>query len=403
MYGSSVGRRQYNVERRAAIKRGDRYEQERRNRSGWVVPNRHEDWLAHQQYSNRPYDEPQYSNEQYTEEDEGEEYGEGEYYSEDDLQSEASGAPPEYGLPPHQVEQNIFGPSRNNLRSRIGSILGSRKYPARADTPRQPSLRYQRSIHSLGGRQAADPVRNINMGGGFLADIPRGSELFLDQYPNRVAKKSGQARDKGRRALPERQTRGARSTMGSLVRRTRALLGSRNRVNKRKLPTLPPAFKHELRARMLNRWAVPALRYYLEQFQGRDEPLPTRPNDLEELLQDKALTLEEDQPRQTWTAKKSLGKGGYGEVVLWQRQLPNGTVEQIAVKNTSFHPFFKDYSAEGHLTRRLNAAGCTNVIHVYDWQALEQQRCVRIAYEFCPMGDLMDLADWYHGHKYVCR
>jgi len=71
------------------------------------------------------------------------------------------------------------------------------------------------------------------------------------------------------------------------------------------------------------------------------------------------------------------------------------------VKNTGFDDFFRDYSSEAHLTRRLNVAGCKNVVRVYDWAALERERRVRIIYEFCPLGDLSRTLDFYGTNGYA--
>ena len=80
--------------------------------------------------------------------------------------------------------------------------------------------------------------------------------------------------------------------------------------------------------------------------------------------------------------------------------------------------FFQDYNSEGHLTRRLNQAGCPNVIKVLEWAYLEpepmplhvhdgslltlpEEPKFRIAYEVADHGDLYHLVKWYLEHKYV--
>ena len=78
--------------------------------------------------------------------------------------------------------------------------------------------------------------------------------------------------------------------------------------------------------------------------------------------------------------------------------------------------WFQDYNSEGHLTRRLNEAGCPNVIKVLEWAYLEpkpspfqdmsltslpEEPKFRIAYEVADHGDLHRVVKWYHEHKYV--
>lgn len=78
--------------------------------------------------------------------------------------------------------------------------------------------------------------------------------------------------------------------------------------------------------------------------------------------------------------------------------------------------FFQDYNSEGHLTRRLNEAGCPNVIKVLEWAYLEpepmplhdislialpEEPKFRIAYEVADHGDLYGVIKWYKEHKYV--
>lgn len=78
--------------------------------------------------------------------------------------------------------------------------------------------------------------------------------------------------------------------------------------------------------------------------------------------------------------------------------------------------WFMDYNSEGHLTRRLNEAGCPNVIKVLEWAYLEpkpsawhdmsltslpEEPKFRIAYEVADHGDLHQVVKWYQEHKYV--
>lgn len=58
--------------------------------------------------------------------------------------------------------------------------------------------------------------------------------------------------------------------------------------------------------------------------------------------------------------------------------------------------FFQDYNNEGNMTRRMNDAGCENVIKVYEWALLERPYPRhRIAYEVAEHGDLSGLLLWY--------
>lgn len=57
--------------------------------------------------------------------------------------------------------------------------------------------------------------------------------------------------------------------------------------------------------------------------------------------------------------------------------------------------FFRDYNNEGHMTRRLNDAGCENVIRVLEWALLDDGRKFRIAYEVAEYGDLHHTIKWY--------
>lgn len=62
---------------------------------------------------------------------------------------------------------------------------------------------------------------------------------------------------------------------------------------------------------------------------------------------------------------RGLGKGGFGTVQLWEKAVVNGPPIRPAVKDTNISDFFADYCAEAQFTRRINDAGCPNVIHVW--------------------------------------
>lgn len=122
--------------------------------------------------------------------------------------------------------------------------------------------------------------------------------------------------------------------------------------------------------------------------------------ELEEILRlDTRLSGTSTSPR--WVAKKTLGSGKYGKVVLWERKMgTNKQPEYVACKDCDFDKWFKDYCAEAHLTRRVNVAGCVNVVKVFDWVSIRSSRSNRILYEYCPHGTLYDLYRFY-GKK--CR
>ena len=75
-------------------------------------------------------------------------------------------------------------------------------------------------------------------------------------------------------------------------------------------------------------------------------------------------------------------------------------VESVACKRTVMDHWYQDYSQEAHLTRRLNAAGCKNVIKVFDWQFFrigpgQNESFYKILYEYCPHGTLRGLFRFY--------
>jgi len=290
----------YGIEGRAMDRRGNdlglvRRRHVTRRQAGWVVPAQREIWREEQ--------------------------------NDDDEDFETSGLPPDYGLPPAQIGRNVFGPrvpSRTGIRGRMSSALGTRnRRPARRDTPRQIDSNYEQEIHGLGGRQAADPIRNMGMGGAFLADIPPGPGMFRgQQQSNRIMKRTGRIGDRRRAEELERQFRGPRPTPGELVRRA----GSRPGPYRHRAAAIPPGFERSLWSNLREGYPEDAVRYYLEQLTQQDCPSPSEPNSLEEILKDEAILFHEGQPRQTWTAKRTLGRGGFGDVILWQRQRGDGQV-----------------------------------------------------------------------------
>lgn len=255
------------------------------------------------------------------------------------------GLRPEYGLPPRRIEQNAFGSK---------TVLGARnRRPRRGDTPAQ--------------------------------------------QPNRILKSFGSNLQRRKAPEAQRQLRAGRRTPGDLVRRT----GNRPGAHRRNGSRLPRRFESFIWDALVRGFPKDAIRYYLQELTDRDEPGSSEPNSLEQILRDEAITLEFGQPRETWAPKRILGKGGFGDVMLWQRRRNDGTVDQLAVKNAKFDNFFHDYSSEAHLTRRMNVAGCKNVVQVYDWAALEREGRVRIIYAFYPLGDLSRTLHFYLEHRYA--
>lgn len=67
---------------------------------------------------------------------------------------------------------------------------------------------------------------------------------------------------------------------------------------------------------------------------------------------------------------------------------------RIATKDaTRGDKFFADYNNEGNLVRRLNDAGCKNVIKVLDWYLINKR--FRTCFEFAEFGNLLTLEQWY--------
>jgi hypothetical protein len=77
-----------------------------------------------------------------------------------------------------------------------------------------------------------------------------------------------------------------------------------------------PGFERSLWSNLREGYPEDAVRYYLEQLTQQDCPSPSEPNSLGEILKDEATLFHEGQPRQTWTAKRTLGRGGFGDVIL---------------------------------------------------------------------------------------
>lgn len=122
--------------------------------------------------------------------------------------------------------------------------------------------------------------------------------------------------------------------------------------------------------------------------------------------------------RTGWRFSRALGAGSYGEVTLWQKDLPGGKLvwcsnprlhlinmlnwEQanLATKNHKFPiPFFRDYNNEGNAVRRLNDAGCKNVIELLDWVGSGNAMFCQV-FEYAEFGAVHDVLEFYIEHEY---
>ena len=115
-----------------------------------------------------------------------------------------------------------------------------------------------------------------------------------------------------------------------------------------------------------------------------------------------------------WQPQRVIGKGAYGSVILWEKRRKDGPPLRIASKDCLCSSFFKDYCAEGHLTRRLNDQGCKNVINVVEWAYIKKPAYKsidgvvrytepknRICYEFAEHSDLLRLERWYQSQGLI--
>lgn len=142
---------------------------------------------------------------------------------------------------------------------------------------------------------------------------------------------------------------------------------------------------------------------------------------LEKLLMRDALGRmrgKNETERSGWRLSKTLGAGSYGEVTLWQNDLPHG--RQVWCLNPRFHlinilnweqaklatkdhkaaiPFYRDYNNEGNAVRRLNDAGCKNVIEILDWVDTDLAMFRQI-FEYAEFGDFHGIYNFYIDHKY---
>ena len=159
---------------------------------------------------------------------------------------------------------------------------------------------------------------------------------------------------------------------------------------------------------------------------------------LRSVLKQDAASDKNSRKEGRWKPGQILGKGGYGSVILWERQSRYGPVQsqlntanvvyvliwgqpmKLATKDAVIGGFFGDYCSEAQVTRRLNDVGCRNVIKVLDWGLYdfpieskpiwrmtaqirpdpEKKSFFRIAYEFAEHGDLFHLYWFYRKHGY---
>ncbi len=73
---------------------------------------------------------------------------------------------------------------------------------------------------------------------------------------------------------------------------------------------------------------------------------------------------------------------------------------RLATKDMEYEEsWWGDYTNEANYTRRLNDAGCENVIKALEWTIYKNPDFFRIAYEVADHGDLSNLYDFYQKHQ----
>ncbi|SLM33581.1 Serine/threonine/dual specificity protein kinase, catalytic domain [Lasallia pustulata] len=287
----------------------------------------------------------------------------------------------------------------------------------------------------FGGRQGND--RGDNGGSGALRNFgrPRPYDAVIEGLQARLqaelraegAAAAGRPRGTLRQGLPGRVTRRPNPTAAERARR---------RLLERNIRGIPILSKDDSEPRMLSSGDVPsinlrrsdldrnrplrspfprfeknlldmlqfgnfdedAIRYYLSMISqsGSSHGYPPEFGNLDVILANDARPNPEGIVRQQWTPTKVLGSGSYGEVILWQRITNFATrPESLVCKTTYMDNFFLDWNEEAVLTQKLNAAGCPNVLKVYDWNHNKHENLARIIYEYCPHGDLQSLIDFY--------
>lgn len=167
------------------------------------------------------------------------------------------------------------------------------------------------------------------------------------------------------------------------------------------------------------------LRYYRNLHHGDSHHITVAKGDknsvMEKLLMRDALRRmkgKNETERSGWRLTKKLGAGSYGRVTLWQKDLPYG--RRVWCSNPQLHlvdilnwkqvniatkdhtlaiPFYRDYNNEGNAVRRLNDAGCKNVIEILDWVGIGPAK-FRQAFEYAEFGDFHDVYQFYREHGY---
>jgi serine/threonine protein kinase len=112
-----------------------------------------------------------------------------------------------------------------------------------------------------------------------------------------------------------------------------------------------------------------------------------------------------------WEVVKPLGKGGFGQVGLWQaREKVNGdVVDEIAVKQARrlHHTYDADSSKPGLAKEawwqnQINQNGCDDILYLRRYKFYQNDNLYRLYMEYCPYGDLDRLRYRYRAYgKYL--
>lgn len=163
---------------------------------------------------------------------------------------------------------------------------------------------------------------------------------------------------------------------------------------------MPPSFRDNLRdLRESGQLSEAVEQYYLNLGRGDSVRVPGE-GGRKSLLED-VLKIDVRQPGNSgglgWKPGKNIGYGSFGHVMLWEKARPP---LRIATKDI-FQPdaFFHDYNSEGNLIRRLNDAGCKNVVKVLDWFLIHG--IFRTCFEYAEFANLWELEHWYRQRNLV--
>ncbi|KAI9825013.1 MAG: hypothetical protein M1819_006524 [Sarea resinae] len=166
-------------------------------------------------------------------------------------------------------------------------------------------------------------------------------------------------------------------------------------------PNMPPKFLKGLkRRRDRQEFDQDVHDYYAYELSKSDSCfIPGQPPNrslLGRILQEGAQEYYKEHPDYGFIPIKSLGAGGQGSVMLWELKASNQPSILIAVKTARWdESWYLDYNSEGHLTKRLNDAGCENVVRVVEWALVRHTKNMRTVYEYTEYGDLHELLQWY--------